>query len=757
MERVRQGYFMRLCLLYCGRWKGLRKICAVIMVTMIFISTLSGCGGKDRGNDVDAKNSFPVNAKAAGNASSELVEELDKVISDYVENNSDIKKQPLLVEFEKADPTKKVEIALGLADDMAMSCVLDFENNSTFALAAEIVKEYPHPLLLNNFGSMLAEKSREDSLFFFLKALEQDPENSVILTNAANLFIELDNFAEAESCARRALMAAPDFGPAYQILTTNHLKNGDDILAAETMVKSAKHCFNEITIHHFESFLEAVEELNPEVDEYPLKEEFIKELFLIAKENVDTAFINDGIDTPEAQIKIQSFPKIDTIDLSEMYSFLYERSQEINFTRYDDQRAYRKYQYAAEDYLYDYSEGGQGIYPIKKNLRQVYAFKVLQSYYNFKLEKCRLEYEKEMEELHSELSEAVLKIVEEDYNQKPKETPDENYELIPITFEEIMAIQNQAIEGWEGSLERQKSVYKGLTPRAISLSKNCYNEIKQILEEYWLLSGGILKYITNEDVFIQFDLERTITVYEYISVALDGMLSWAGNDVNMDVSFDYADALQSMADALTKISGSGGVLEAQEPEQTKSEKDEDSLIPDIEKQAITNFKEIGDLPDVGFEGDVFGVGGSISTDGERLKYSLDTPVSSAGQSKNLLYDEPWDKCYTESYFALGSKAQGSTEWFVKNSKTVKEAVGKGAKIIGNIGFTGGTLQGGYICQSKDGIITDRGIIHIREAGGNIGMFGKSDIVVVRKSTISGVAIKEKSTKYKFGIGALNVK
>ena len=36
------------------------------------------------------------------------------------------------------------------------------------------------------------------------------------------------------------------------------------------MVKSAKHCFNDITIHHFDSFLEAVAELDPEVDEYPL-------------------------------------------------------------------------------------------------------------------------------------------------------------------------------------------------------------------------------------------------------------------------------------------------------------------------------------------------------------------------------------------------------------------------------------------------------------------------------------------------------
>ena len=59
-------------------------------------------------------------------------------------------------------------------------------------------------------------------------------------------------------------------------------------------------------------------------------------------------------------------------------------------------------------------------------------------------------------------------------------------------------------------------------------------------------------------------------------------------------------------------------------------------------------------------------------------------------------------------------------------------------------------------MNKDGTIADRGIIYIRESGGTIGNFGKSERVVVRKSTITGLAIKEKSTKYKFGIGSFTV-
>ena len=733
----------------------MKKIGIVVITAVLIVSMLSGCsesGGNRSENSMQAGSSS-TNENASTSGGSRYIKELSKMIEKYQEAASLIENHPKVAEFEKAEPARKAELALELADDMAMSCVLDFENDATFALAAEMVEQYPHPLLLNNFGSMLAEKSREDSLFFFLTALEQDPENPVILTNAANLFIEINNFSEAESCARRALKTAPDFGPAYQILTTVHLKNGDDILAAETMVKSAKHCFNDITIHHFESFLEAVEELDPETDEYPLKEEFIKELYLIAKENVDTQFIYEGLDTPEAQLKLKPFPKMDTIDLSSKYSYFYEMEQEVNFISYDVKSEYNKYLDAVDDYLNDNTGGGEGVYPIQKNLRQIYAFRVLQSYYLFKLEKCRIAYEKEMDKINEQASEALSKI-DNEHSEQNREDFDN---FSPETKEEIIEKHNDSMDDWGRNLEKQKTVLNGLSPRAISLSKDCYNEIKQIMEEYWLRSGGLIKYITNEDVLVQFDLERTLTVYEYISVPLDGMLVWTGNYGNLDVSFAAVDVLASIYESMEGISAEDGNAGIHDPAKSEKEEDEDSLVPDIEKQAISTFNEEGDLPDIGFEGDVFGFGGSIQTDGERLKYSLDTPASSMGQSKNLLYDEPWDKCYVESYYALGSKAQGSTEWFIENSKTVKEAVGKGAKIIGNIGFSSGTLEGGYVCQSKNGKITDRGIIHIREVGGSIGKFGKSDIVVVKKSSITGVAIKENSTKYKFGIGSMNVK
>jgi tetratricopeptide (TPR) repeat protein len=735
----------------------LRKAFAVIAIIMLITCILSGCQLKDeKKEDNNISNFIAVSSSKdiAGVETGEYAKRVDKLIKKYAKDAPKIEKHPFMTEFEKADALNKVDMALGLADDMAMSCVFDLESDTTFKIAAEVVKTYPHPLLLNNFGAMLAEKSPEDSLFFFLQALDQDPDNPVILVNAAYLYIEMDNFTEAENCAKNALLAAPDYGPAYQILTTIHLKNEDYILAAETMVKSAKHFFNDITIHHFDSFLEAVAELDPEVDEYPLQEEFIKELYMIAKENVDTNFVREGLDTPEAQLTLKPFPKINELELESMQQELFDMQSEILMEHDSVRREYYNYQYAVEDYLNEPSSAGNDIYPFKKNLRQIYAFKVLQSYYNFKLKKCALESEKKIMKFNEEASEREFKIMDE-LNERQASAQDSfDYNVLtPMRPEDLFEIERKAMEEYKLALEEIKKVYNSYTPEVISLSREQYNETKQILEEFWLRSGGIIKYITEEDILKQFDYERTMTVYEYIEYPIGNLLLWAGNLVGAETVMFYTDEIISILNSLGMIAEDYENIMSQNEAKEKG----DDMIPDIEKQAITHFEEEGDLPDVGFEGDIFGFGASLQTDGERLKVGLETPVSSSEISKNLLYDKPSKGAYFESYTAVGAKAQGSTDWFT-DFKNVKKAIGKGQKIMGDIGFgfSNNVSQGNYVSVNKEGKIVDRGIIYIRESGGSIGKFGKSERVVVRKSTMTGLAIKEKSTKYKFGIGSFTV-
>jgi len=419
---------------------------------------------------------------------------------------------------------------------------------------------------------------------------------------------------------------------------------------------------------------------------------------------------------------------------------------------------YFKYQFAVVDYMSEPQLTGDDTYPIKRNLRQIYAFKVLQSYYRFKLEKCAIEHEKKITEFDEEASEQAF-ILSDDFNQK-QDSQRHLFEpdgVMTMSPEQLLELQKKGVEESIQLQEQIKKVYNSYTPQVVTLCREQYNESKQILEEFWLRSGGIIKYITNEDILRQFDCERTLTVYEYIMRPIDNLTYWAGNLRGPEAAISVFDDLASILESLGQLAGGIEDLKRQEIEKANDKKGDDDLIPDIEKQAITYFQETTDLPDIGFEYEIFGFGASLQTDGEKLKLGLETPMSSSEVSWSYMNDNPRRGGYFESYTAVGAKAQGSTDWF-KDFKNVQNALGSGKKVLGKIGigFSNSVSQGSYICMDKNGEIKDMGIIYIRESGGSIGNFGRSERVVVRKSTMTGLAIKQTSTKYRFWFGSISV-
>lgn len=313
-------------------------------------------------------------------------------------------KLPMLKEFNKADAERKSVMALEMARDMAIVETFDLTTDEMFVLSGEAVKAYPHPLLLNNFGAMVYERiGEQEGLKLFLLALNQEPDNPIILTNIANIYIELEDFSSAEEYAKRALQTQEDYGPAYQVMTTIHLKNENSMLAAETMIKSAKHGFNDLTMYHFDSFLSAVDSLDPLVDEYPLKEEFLDLLYTIAKENVDTLEQNTSIDIPEAQLKLKSFPQITSVDnLGNSYKYLGEELSKIMGLHSASMEFNMNYVGAYNDYFYSSQEGKDGVYPVKKNIRQAYAYEVIKSFYKFKIDKVKAKYLEEDSKRYSD-------------------------------------------------------------------------------------------------------------------------------------------------------------------------------------------------------------------------------------------------------------------------------------------------------------------------------------------------------------------
>lgn len=706
----------------------------------------------------------------------EFGEEVDEILSGFSINLSELEeKLPMLKEFNKSDAERKSVMALEMARDMAIVETFGLTTDEMFILSGEAVKAYPHPLLLNNFGAMVYNRiGEEEGLNLFLLALNQEPENPIILTNIANVFIEREDFTSAEEYAKRALQTQDDYGPAYQVMTTIHLKNENSMLAAETMIKSAKHCFNDVTMYHFDSFLSAVDSLNPLVDEYPLKEEFLDLLYTIAKENVDTLETNSSIDTPEAQLKLKSFPQITSVEnLSNSYKYLDEELRKIMDLQYASIQLGMDYVGDYNDYFYSIDEGKDGVYPVKKNIRQAYAYEVIKSFYEFKIDKVKAKYLEEDSKRYSDFQDRynnIDKAYEEKLvviNEEVKKVCEEwgkgsigvtnledaiNYlftDFIMEGGEVSRKVMNLYVEECEIVVSKYKDfldIQEQDSNSVLTSTHKKYNEIKQILEEYWLKSSGILKYISDEGLFYHYVSEREVYVYNEIYDSIHSLSSEA-------ISVSYAkNELHHKETVLENARAAATGVEAAMAEARKwREHNGGDTTPDMERQELSTFPEKNVIGDLQIGGSFFGLfGGSASFDGESLKITGETPWEEVGYKKNFYTGE------TTVHSLTGVKAEGDMGWFT-NKKAVKEALskagklGKLTKILGKMGFgySNAERSGPFVTMDSRGNITDRGTIYSKSQGGQVFDVGKSDEFVVEKSYATGLSTTSTSSRYGF--------
>ena len=196
----------------------------IVLLIMIPILALTGCASEHDSVNLESNEEYM-----------EFIEKVDDAILGF--SLEDIESERAK-EFMNASAEKQSELAMELADDIARANFMGVSNDEIMGLAGTAVKAYPHPLLLNNFATMVLEEwGPEEALYFYTLAAAQEPENPVILTNLANVYLELENYTEAKQYADLAVSASNDYGPAYQVLTTLHLKDENSQLAAETMVK----------------------------------------------------------------------------------------------------------------------------------------------------------------------------------------------------------------------------------------------------------------------------------------------------------------------------------------------------------------------------------------------------------------------------------------------------------------------------------------------------------------------------------------
>ena len=683
--------------------------------------------------------------------------------------------------YNASDEGEKAQWALGLADSMAVATFYDIADAGMVRAAGLAVSAYPHPLLLNNYAGMIGEIAPDDALFFYFSALSLEPRNPVILTNIAMSFLDLEDFGAARNYATQALSENPEFGPAFQVLTICHLRDGNSVLAAETLMKSARDCFDSLSVRLFDDYLRETGDLDvSEGDEYPLSEQQLEILYQIAKKYGDPEREN-GADTPGAQIRINPFPVFGSADhYLNSEDFLVGDAERIS-----GRLAGLTSEISGLERTIFGKTGDRGALPVMKNMRQYYAYRVLESYCRFRMRELNLKLREEdpTEGLLEKYVDAYLgklfPFQEQeddlymDFLQQPRGTPQEDAEW-----------HRKGIRLYSACIGHQKDlldITRRYALEYLKIAKNKYDQRKPLVEEFWLKAGGLMKYITDRDMYLLVDKMREHFAVGCVDVwhtarfpqvhhLLDARLEGPGAPkrnapglspvINCGIHpFNYHKSLESIRSFEAERARLSRELNRLNPPPKVLPKYAFDVDPvEIERTALPLFKEAGDLPLIGFEGTLpFSDKHTAYTDGSKSTWI----ITGEGGARGSVYD---DSSGTMTTFSAASKPGGSTSVFdvgakltdvkdlgdrldkatefvrekVFRQKGGKESEGSGPfggpfqaadmlkkgqetigflQAAGNVKGAGSRMYGEYVTRDRDHRVIDHGLVYIRQVGG----------------------------------------
>ncbi len=212
---------------------------------------------------------------------------------------------------------------------------MGFVNGEVIERAVAICMHAPTALSYNNAGLLFfCNKDTKNALTYYQAAERCDKDNPTILVNIAECFLEFGDHAAARRYAERAVSLAPDFGLAYQILTTLNLSEKRYAEAAETLFRSAETHFSEITAQQFFSLYLALEEggamVCQGVDQYRMFNDIFskKNLELLTKATQSGYSKREGVDIPANQVNMPWL--VQNGDLHRTYTSMDKRFKEAD-------------------------------------------------------------------------------------------------------------------------------------------------------------------------------------------------------------------------------------------------------------------------------------------------------------------------------------------------------------------------------------------------------------------------------------------
>lgn len=491
----------------------------IVSIVLICSAVLCGCGSsKNTADNVSGAELKQADKKQI----EEICSMLSKTSSERLDDSTLNSWDEAFEWYDEADEEAKKLTAMCIITDVALGQMGGYDRNSLLYLTEKALSAYPeHPLILANAGSVMFEAGYTDeAINLYLQSLAVSPGNPIVLTNLANCYLNKGEYSKAEQYAASSLAVDSEYSPAYQVLTSVHLENGDHILASETMIKSAKNCFDDVTMHQMDSFLQEVETLEP-TDEFPLKEEIMEEFYEIM--NQEGQAVLPGMDTPEQQLKLPDFPEVSTMDglinMREEFGKATNEWMDLRDKAFERlmENSSKMGEYIGQRSLSSTSAAGV------PSLKQIYAFKILTSFYQHKLKVAENDFAVENDKITTD--------IEKQYEKAEEKLPDDikmNNQWDSIEERALSGAAPDAIwpeireqfEDFDGYMEELIEADAKGSKQILELRRKYYNEVRQICEEYWLKAGGMLKYVGDEGTFESLCAMREFTVYNSMYVTI---------------------------------------------------------------------------------------------------------------------------------------------------------------------------------------------------------------------------------------------
>lgn len=439
---------------------------------------------------------------------------------------------------EDINTLSKEQISSDMASMAAILQQFGYEKLSLALLAAAAEGNPIDPVVINNLACALRGYGEKQDAYKLLSfAYKLDPSNIDVLINLGHTSLDMEDLNRASAWFSEALSIDDEAGLAHEGLMLCYMAEENYPVAMRHMIKAAKQCFTPAIQKTYDK-LKYLKNYN-DIRDQVLKGFTLAEI-AETYERPGRVEVNEGIDVPEVQLRIPKFPvyadaKTFINNVDAMHDFAMS-ILEPGIGQFNEYLEIAKSGEILESMQENGVKGilealGIGIsesspqqtasmdgdtlsLPVT-NEREAFTVHLMGDYIDMKID----EYTSEMLNGYEKKAyDPILAIHER--NQREIKSRGFNAEVwlreMANSFGNSGSLSNPTIRDNQTSINQHlEAFYQAVLP--------AYNGLKPELEEYWLRTGGVIKYVSDDKIFESLEKERKFKVSG--SLAIFGMMA----------------------------------------------------------------------------------------------------------------------------------------------------------------------------------------------------------------------------------------